>query len=186
MKKQNSSIDKKWANELKSGDEKAFRKIYDHYFLDLFNVCLKRVSGKEDAEDIVYELFMELWNNREKIQIEKSLSAYLFTALKYKIIHFYKNRRLKEDYLQHNSMTGGEVTTENNHSYNEVEDLIRTSIEGLPEKCKIVFKLSRYEDYSIKEIADLLKISPFTAQNHIKKAIKLLKFQLKEYTPLSL
>jgi len=143
-------------------------------------IAYQKTYSLQEAEDLVHDVFLDLWNNRKKINISSSLSAYIFSSLKYKIFRWIDAcavRRKHAPYLQQQSVNA-ENNADHTLSFNELYHLIEQGIENLPPKCQTVFKLSREEQLTVKEISDHLQISPNTAQNHINKALRLLRQQV--------
>ncbi|WP_109831588.1 RNA polymerase sigma factor [Reichenbachiella versicolor] len=168
---------------VKSGNQLAFDQLYNKYWNLLFSIAYQKTGSQCDAEDLVHEVFLDIWKGREKIEIKSSFAAYIATSLKYKIFRQIESKSVKQRYQQHvvSSREETELNTQNYLAFNELYDLIEESVDGLPDKCKSVFKLSREQDYSIKEIAEELEISPNTAKNHIKYALKQLRVDLYDY-----
>lgn len=178
-----------------SGTEKTtFAKIYSAYFPKLVRFSCEYVVSIEDAENIVQDLFMYLWEHREMLNSLSNLNAFLFTLTKNRCIDFYRHRvlvdRKKEslDTLQERELKlkieALEYFDENMFSINDIETLLDKAIDHLPEKCRQVFILSRMEGLKHEEIATQLNISVNTVQNHIVTALRKLKVELKDYLPL--
>ena len=168
---------------IKENNELAFAAIYDKYWEALYSIAFRKTRSLQETEDLLHEVFMDLWKNRHNIEIRKSFAAYIATALKYKIFRLIDAQRVRKKYAGtvnfENQMA--EATTDNQLSFAELYDLIEESIEKLPQKCKSVFKLSRGHSQTVKEIAETLNISPHTAQNHINHALKKLRVDLEDY-----
>ena len=169
--------------ELRRGSEKAFVALYDKYWERLYYVCYKRIGSQEETEDIIHELFLDLWNRRENLAIKTNFAAYLFTSLKYKIFHFIDSKNVKKKYFEpldgENTASGD--SPERDLDFNELYDFIEEQIENLPGKCRLIFRMSRNENLTAGEISERLNISPNTVQNQITKAKKILKSRLKEF-----
>lgn len=178
-----------------SGTEKdKFGKIYSVYFPKLVRFAREYIVSTEDAENLVQDMFLYLWEHRDMLDTLTNLNAYLFTLAKNRCIDFYrrqvrtesKNESLdtwqeKELYFK---MEALKQFDENMFTVNEIETLLDNSINALPEKCRQVFILSRMEGLKHEEIAAQLNISVHTVQNHIVTAIRKLKVELKDYLPL--
>lgn len=138
------------------------------------------VKDRSVCEDIVQEVFISLWQRREKIQIKVSLKSYLYTSTVYKVYdHFNKNKKMIKDEL----FDGFENKIENSNPetklmHQELISYLDTIVDSLPDKCKEVYKLSRENMLSNKEIAEQLNISQRTVEGHISKALKILKESL--------
>ncbi|MBC8112588.1 MAG: RNA polymerase sigma-70 factor [Verrucomicrobia bacterium] len=171
---------------LKAGDENAFTHIYEQYWEKLYAMAYNRLKSKELTEEIVQDIFTELWLKREVITIQKNIEAYLVASLKYKIFNHIRHLKVKQTHIQHvkNSSDNLEDTTWQQVSFEELYAKMENELNQLPEKCRLVFTLSRHEGYSMKEIAQELDISPKTVEVHIGKALKILRIGLKDYLTL--
>lgn len=181
-----------WSNEalvlkLKEGDEKAFREIYDRYAFNLFRAATNKVSSTEIAEEIVQEVFVSLWDKRETSRIEQ-LSAYLYTAVKYSIIDYYKDEQRRTNYLsvERNMLSELDYTTEHAVAAEDLSRTVAVCVQNLPEQTRLVYHMSRTEHLSVAEIAERLRLSPKTVEYHLTKALKQLRTSLKDFLPLLL
>lgn len=168
--------------EIKKGSEKAFVELYNIYWKKLYYVCYKRINSQEETEDIIQELFFDLWKKRETLEIKKSVGVYIFTALKYKIFRLIDSKNVRKKYLIHldDNEPATDETIERDLSFEELYDLIEEKIEKLPDKCKLVFKMSRKENMNAEEISKKLDISKSTVFNQLTKAKKILRLELKK------
>lgn len=174
--------------QISEGDEQAFEQLFNGYFEYLHNVAYNRLQSKDAAEDIVQEIFTDLWKNRASLDIHTSMKSYLFQAVKNKVCKFirHKSVREKEQYIKriHNEYylkspfpNSSEVLEEA-----ELKRLISSHLEDLPEKTQEIFTLSREEHYTHQEIAEKLNCSPKTVEYHIGKVLKHLRIHLNKYT----
>lgn len=162
---------------IRQGDQRAFVILYDLFTPDLITYIAKKVANSEVAEDILHDLFMSVWKNREMIEEIESLPAYLFSSCRYLILaHYRKKLKLKItlncDELDLEDET---IAIEDRLYYRYIIDIVAKEVENLPEKCREVFKLSRDCYMSNKAIAQQLNISESTVEKHINKAIKHLR-----------
>lgn len=160
------------------GDEKAYAQLYDIFYPELTRHVLSKLNNREVAEDILHDLFLSLWRNRENLGSIESIPAYLYSAVRYLILAEFRRSALKETSLT--SLDGidiiqEEVPLEDRLFYRYILDEIQKEVENLPEKCKQVFKLSREKFMSTKEIAQELAISESTVKKHINKALNHLR-----------
>jgi RNA polymerase sigma-70 factor (ECF subfamily) len=170
---------------LMKGDRSAFRFLFQKYYQPLFLFAQKFVD-KEQAKDFVQDCFCELWQNRENIEISVSLSAYLFTIIKNRCYKHLKKEQqktsrgsnfgllLKQKELQHYT------NSEKSILEFEIKDRIEKVTNHLPEKCREVFKESRHNGLSNKEIAEKHDISVKAVEKHISKALKLFRDEFKD------
>jgi RNA polymerase sigma-70 factor (family 1) len=182
------SHNKNWLllSSLKKGNIGSFESLYKSYQPKIFAFSLRYLKVVEDAEGITQEVFIELWKNREKIDVNLSLSSFLFTIAKNKIIdHFRKQKKetLFNNYLQHYVDFTGSINIDNTGN-NVIDKQILTAIKKLPPKRKIVFLLSKKFGLSRKETADFLGISENTVKNQLQEAIKYLRHLLRRETVL--
>lgn len=168
--------------ELRNGSQDAFVKIYEKYWEKLYYVCFQRTLSREETEDIIHELFLDIWNKKESIEIRTTFAAYIYTALKYKIFRLIDSKIVRRKYMEHfgDEEPASSITTEQLLDFNELYDLIEQSVENLPDKCKMIFKMSRDENLSAEEISRELNISSNTVQNQITKAKKIIRKRLKK------
>ena len=163
---------------LREGKKEAFDIIYSSFWEDLYTFAYKATSSTEDAEELVQDLFVDVWFRREQIEIRDSLRGYLFTALKYKLLDkIRKERRFEEftNYIIGNLFQFADENPEKDLIVEESKQLIMDKINTLPEKCREIFILRKLENYSITEIAEKLFISPQTVKNQLTKATQLIR-----------
>lgn len=164
---------------VKKDDCKAFNELYTRYRVVLKEMAEKMLDSQQIAEDIVQELFLNLYNRRYQIDIQVSLRSYLKKAIKFRILNEYRSSGVRSSYRR--EMNAHHVVAENNCFDFEIKDLnysIQTTIDALPDKCKTAFLLSRTEDLSYKDISGFMGISVSTVEKHISKALKVLKSNL--------
>lgn len=172
---------------LKSGSESALRRLFDRYFGWLVGELMRFVPDQETAKDIAQDVFVELWRRRDSLEIHTSLRAYLRRAGANRAISYLKLNRqtiLTADEL---FLDGTEHPDERVLPVEQerMEQALQQAINGLPERCRLVFTLSRFSDLSHREIAEKLDISVKTIENQITKAFKLLRLALIKHTDLS-
>lgn len=165
---------------LKSGDRAAFTEIFNRYQALLYIFAYKKVGDREEAKDLIHELFLTFWEKRALLNICGGLPAYLFTILKNRIFDLYKHKKVSQRYLE--SFQTYLYTEQNATDYlvrhNELSSLIEKEIASLPHKMREVFELSRKTNLSRKEIAGQLNLSEQTVKSHMHHALKILKTRL--------
>lgn len=172
-------------SQLRQGDEVAFERLYNRYWEKLLTLAYHRTGSMETAKELLQEVFANLWRRREQLHIQTTFAAYIFSAMKYTILDFIRSQAVKEKYIEAIKKTAIESDNSTIHlmAYDELSTIIEKEICKLPEKCQQVFRLSRMEHYSNKEIAEKLHISPKTVENQITKALRVLRANLQEFTP---
>lgn len=169
-----------------SDDEDSFRHLYERYWELLYKKAFHRLGNSADAQDIVQEVFITLWRNREHIEVQDTLSHYLFTALRYAIIKLIYRQAKKGILfpLSAEELPQTEISTEELLQYKELEDLISREVTALPERMQEVYRLSREQNLSIAEIASRLNLSEQTVKNTLSLAMKRLRERLVKYTSI--
>ena len=167
---------------LSESSKRAFEEIYDRYWYKLFCISFHQIGSKEEAEELVHDLFESLWKKRSETTINH-LSSYLVIAMKYLIVNHVKSKitwRKYQEYVLLNKMH--EIsTTEENIQFNDLSEAIDKAMKKLPEKTSRVFQLSRFENQSVKSIAKELHISEKAVEYHITRSLKVLKDNLWAY-----
>lgn len=167
----------------KRGEDYAFKVLYDRYWQLLYVSACKVIKDEDEAKDVVQEVFMSLLKKAAEIDVQASLSNYLYTAVRYKVFDAISRRKVRSEYADSltDFVTGQNYTTDRMVLLKEINQEIEKEIQNLPEKMKEVFELSRKSGLSHKEIAELLKISDKTVKKQIGNAIKLLKPKFEGY-----
>lgn len=181
-------IEKGIIEKFTKGNARAFDEIYHQYSKKVYNFALGLLKDKDIAGEIVQVVFVNLWEKRNNVDITLNFENYLFTMAYNAIRKYFRKKSIEtkvKDFLLKNSPEFIE-DTDGVVIYNELLELANKTIEKLPPKRKIVYKLSRQEGMKIKEIAGRLNISPRTAETHLSKALKYLKEELISISLLTL
>ena len=171
---------------ISAGNELAYEGLFKSHYAELTLYAMRFVQDMENAEEIVQNIFFNLWNNREKLDINISLKSYLYRAVKNTCLNVLKHQKVEDKYRDHFSreLQNDEMNADNWMVESELSDKITNAIEKLPPERKKVFVLSRFEELKYKEIAEKLDISIKTVENQMGKALKFLREELKDYLPL--
>lgn len=156
--------------------------------MQLLGIACKKINDAEAAKDIVQEMFLSLISNRDQLPEIDSPKAYLHTSLKHSIYNYYRKElvsRKYEEFAAATSIDADETLLHQLHA-KELENQLVSAIETLPPQCKQVFKLSRQEFLSNRQIAEKLQISENTVEQHMRKALRLLRIALGEYLPIAI
>ncbi|MDD4192640.1 MAG: RNA polymerase sigma-70 factor [Mangrovibacterium sp.] len=165
---------------MKNGEEKAFDLLFERYYSNLCHYAASVIHDHDASEDMVQDLFAELWVNHKQITIRSSLYSYLLRSTRNACLDHLKHLKVKEKF-QSEAKTGLSETVEDNMELAEILHKMDESIEQLPEQCKRIFKLSRFENLKYREIAKLLNISENTVDTQIRRALNKLKNDLSDY-----
>ncbi|MFD2570869.1 RNA polymerase sigma-70 factor [Spirosoma soli] len=168
---------------IQSGDTAAFQAIYRKYWRQLFNFASQAVRDTDDAKDLIQDLFTDLWQNRSAIRPETFSTAYLYAALRHKLLDRIRKQTVRQDYarLIAATTTGLDNTTESAVLTSDFTEHLQEGMNLLPDRCRLIFQLSRFDNQSVEEIADQLQLSPQTVKNQLSKALQLLRANLHEY-----
>lgn len=162
---------------LSKGDESALTIIYTHYWKLLFIQAYNVLKDRMVCEDIVQEIFLQLWRRRKSLDITGTLGGYLSAATRYQVFH--EIRKMPErdslfDNLEERLSFSPGLPVEEKELHAQIDEIV----SRLPEKCRVIYKLSREEYLPHKEIADRLHISTKTVENQLTIALRRLRGSL--------
>jgi RNA polymerase sigma-70 factor (ECF subfamily) len=171
---------------LATGDITAFEMYFRSYYQPLCNYAYTFLRDKEESEEIVQSTFLSVWEKRSALNIRTSAKSYLYAMVRNACLNAIKHEKIKQRHAGEEMALAqpGYESVSQIVASNELEGRITAALEKLPEQCRLVFKLSRFEELKYSEIADQLNISVKTVENHMGKALKIMREQLKEYLPL--
>lgn len=169
---------------LGEGDEQAYKDIFLKYHSPLSEYASQYVLDNE-AEDLVQDLMMFIWESREMLVIGTSLKSYLFTAVKHRCLNMIKKKIYHERVhnVLHDKLTE-QLEDPDYYMINKLSALIEKAVEELPEKYRETFMLSRFGDLSNMQIANIQESSLKTVEYRITQSIKILRVKLKDYLPV--
>jgi len=178
----------------KNGDELAFEKIFKSNHRQIVGFCNQFITDWDKAQSLAQEAFINLWLNREKIETLNGIKAFLYTYAKSSCLNYIRHRKIiskyedlqlqsKEDQLNREVLESFDF---NSLEFTELEELIMRSINELPDQCRRVFMMSRFEGKMNKEIAEDLNISVKSVEANITRALKTLRTDLADYLPVIL
>lgn len=177
--------DEQLLQQIADDDRQAFTMLYHRYWEDLFITAAKALRGKEEAADVVQDVFLSFWNRRNELQIQGSLAAYLHTSVRYKCIHYIEKNITRRDYLVQLAeveVSNSSMNAEINLQLKEMHQTINKTVARMPAKMQEVYKLSRQQHLSHKEIAECMGISVETVKKHIQHALHLIRANLPPHT----
>jgi RNA polymerase sigma-70 factor (family 1) len=165
---------------LKEGDQLAFTEVYDRYKGPLYIHAFNLLRDREEAKDILQQIFAALWTGRKDFVLKSQLSGYLYTAVRNQIFKLIAHKQVASKYITSLAEfgTSGECITDHLVRENQLLAIIEKEIAGLPEKMREIFELSRKEGFSHKEIAAQLNVSEKTVRNQVNNALKILRVKL--------
>jgi RNA polymerase sigma-70 factor, ECF subfamily len=171
---------------IRQGNERVYEGVFRKHYQALCNYACGILKDMDDAEEVVQSIFLKFWEQREGIEISVSLKSYLYRAVHNTCLNRLKHLKIQEtyrqyagDYLENTFDSATDVMDKN-----ELENRIAEAIDKLPEQCKLIFKMSRFEELKYQEIADKLGLSVKTIENQIGKALKIMRTELADYLPI--
>jgi RNA polymerase sigma-70 factor, ECF subfamily len=168
-----------WVREIREGNEDAFRQLFDRYCRPLLRFTGRYVRDAAVAEDIVQDVFLAVWGNRTQLDPSLNIKTYLYTAARNQALkrlrHTEVERRNTE---QAGSRTPSPSTPEDERREREVADAVHLAIECLPEKCRLIFCMSRYDHLTYAEISKIQDISIKTVETQMGRALRFLRDRL--------
>ncbi|HYG40342.1 MAG TPA: RNA polymerase sigma-70 factor [Cytophagales bacterium] len=168
------------------GEESAFETVFKSHFKALHAYAYTILRDHEEAEEVVQAMFLRLWERKEKLEIRTSLKAYLYRSIHNDCMNLIKHEKVKLKYQSHAVYTMKNETdnASNKVQLTELEERLHQALNKLPEGCRTVFQLSRFEELKYQEIADRLKISVKTVENQMGKALRILRMELADFLPI--
>jgi RNA polymerase sigma-70 factor (ECF subfamily) len=176
------------SNTLKSGDLTTFEMLFRTFYQPLCNYAYTFTQDRDEAEEVVQSTFLSIWEKYKTLEIHTAMKPYLYAMVRNSCLNIIKHEKIKQKHVQSEMVLGersSEAVTQTVLAI-ELDERIQLALEKLPEQCRLIFKLSRFEDLKYAEIAEHLNLSVKTVENQMGKALKIMREQLKDYLPLLL
>lgn len=170
---------------LPKNDEDAFAEIYHRYWKPLFYTAYGIIRDKEIGQDIVQEVFVDLWQRKREVTIQ-NLKAYLQQATRFQTLKAIRNQKANDEFYTRLAKATADIVYENPLLFKEQETLLRQVLDGLPEDCRYIFRLSREEQMTYKQIAARLEISEKTVEKKMSICLKHIREYLQKNLGFSL
>ncbi|MDN5284696.1 MAG: polymerase sigma-70 factor [Mucilaginibacter sp.] len=167
------------------GDEPSFERVYKHFFKPLHVYALNLLKDEDEAAGVVQSIFLRLWERENKLEFSGSVRAYLYGAVSHECLNYLRNENMKINHqepivdqmkYQNKIVAGMELI--------ELKGKLQYAINDLPEGCRAIFQLSRFEQLKYEEIADYLHISIKTVEGQMGRALRMLMLKLVDYLPM--
>jgi len=170
--------------EIKAGNMKAFDQLYERYCKNLLGFSFSITKSREEAENIVQDVFLNLWQNREKIEKGTSVKYYIFTIAHNSTISAIRKKRKDERFLEQlrNIQDFSSSPEELEAEYNDLDNELKKIIAELPDRQREIFLLHKVDGLKYQEIAEKLDISVNTIETHMSRALKAIRSKLGNYT----
>ncbi|WP_205529390.1 RNA polymerase sigma-70 factor [Taibaiella koreensis] len=168
--------------------ETEFEQVFKSHFKALHAYACTILQEEAMAEEIVQQVFFKLWEKRDQVNIQQSLNAYLYRSVYNECLNYLKHKKVRKAHQSHTLYTAGTASDQVSRKViaRELEEKIADALNQLPEQCRTIFQMSRFEELKYREIADKLNLSVKTVENQMGKALKIMRMQLVEYLPVLL
>jgi RNA polymerase sigma-70 factor (ECF subfamily) len=168
------SIDSDIIGRIRQGDKQEFEKLFRSSYVSLVRYAKTLLRDHDAAEEIVQELFFRLWQDRQNLRIESSLNGYLYRSVHNRSLHYIEHQKVVSRHAGEIA-AGAELTSEPVTEaiyYSELQARVARVLERLPERCRVIFRMSRFEGLKYNEIADKLAVSLKTVEADMGKALR--------------
>lgn len=173
-------------DDLSTDNEAVFEQLFKKYFRELHAYAFSLLKDWDVAEEIVQGMFLKLWERNEVVQVRTSIKSYLYKSVYHDSLNYLRGQKVQLKYQtttaysmkNHIDDAAGKLTM------GELEQHLQRALSKLPEKCRAIFHLSRFEELKYQEIASQLEISIKTVETHMGKALRILRKEMKEFLPI--
>ena len=170
-----------WTQKLRDNPAEAIDQLFREHYRFLCLAVYRIIPDRDTAEDLVQDVFVELWRKHRQLTVQQSMRAYLKRSAVNKALNYIRDRKIHLVDTPLNPIPALQPPVVQQLAAEELQQYIDAAIDRLPERCRLVFVLSRFEEMSYKEISDKLGISVKTVENQVSKALRLLRDQLGPY-----
>lgn len=168
-----------------SYDDAAFEQLFKAHFKALFAYASLMLHQDSHAEEIVQGMFLKLWEKRGNLDVQTSVKAYLYKCVHNDCLNYINHKKIQLKYQDHAAFTmnGRAGKTSDKIELDELQMRLNEALNELPEQCRTIFQMSRFEELKYREIADQLGLSVKTIENQMGKALKILRIKLVDFLP---
>jgi RNA polymerase sigma-70 factor (ECF subfamily) len=180
--------EKLWIADIQKGDEGAFERLFKTYYFDLSRFVWRYVESKAIAEELVQEVFADIWENRAQWNPTRSLKLYLYQSVKHRALDYLKHEKVREKYDPKwmKKKENPTIDFQDPRREQQVRAAINREIEALPTRSKMTYKLHRYDGLTYKEIAEVMDVSVKTVESQMTRTLKRLRKRLSYLLPFLL
>ncbi|KIO76639.1 RNA polymerase subunit sigma-24 [Pedobacter lusitanus] len=171
---------------IKKGNKSAFEEMFRTFYKTLRAYAYTFIKDNEGAEEIIQNVFCRIWEKRDQLKTDGSLKSYLYRAVHNESLSYLRHQKVKDSFQDYytNHMEETSADAANKVLVSELDRHIQLAIAELPQQCRTIFQMSRFEQLKYQQIADILKISIKTVENQMGKALKVLRIKLVEFLPV--
>lgn len=174
---------KLWVEGIKKGDKNAFENLFLEFYEPLCQFAWRFTHSQHVSEELVQEVFLNVWQSKETLDPQSEIKSYLYQSVKNKALNHIKHQELASEYNQ-KIVWLDPSPTKQEHQYEEESEFVRAArkaIEELPDRARQVYKLSRKDGLTYREISTVLDISPKTVESQMSRALKILRNSLSDF-----
>ena len=188
MKNYSEYTDHELAVFLTEGDQFAFTEIFNRYKVILYKHAFRLLNNQEEANDVIQDVFIKLWQKKDALVFKVSLSSYLYTSVRNRIFDLISHQEVATKYVDsiRSFMKTGDYIVDEQIRMKELTAIIEKEIAALPKKMREVFELSRQDELSYKQIGQQLNISDKTVKQQVHNAVKILRLKLNSISAIFL
>ena len=165
---------------LNRGSTEAFDALFHAYSSKLYHFAHGYLKSREDAEELVQDVFCKIWERRKEIKKEFLFSSYLFAIAFNQIKKYFRSKARLNSYIESSATTTSDLKVHEDVNYFSLLKVVTQLISQMPERRRMVFQKSRFEGKNAREIAEEMQISQSTVENHLNKALRFLRQHLKD------
>lgn len=180
MSHYNAYTDEELLSFIKDDDADAFRVLYDRYWKQLLLKANYLLRSNQDAEDAVHDVFTDIWKRKEELKLENTFRTYISAAINYTCLRKVAERKCVVFNAENSPAESPDLSTQQYLSLRELQSRFNLALSELPEKCRLIFRMSREEGKTDKQIAHELDLSLPTIRTQMHRAISKLKFSLSQ------
>jgi RNA polymerase sigma-70 factor (ECF subfamily) len=170
--------------EINIREESAFENLFRLHYASLVSFAVKYVIDSDIAEELVQDVFMNIWTKSENIQIQTTVKSYLFGAVRNASLNHLKHQKVRQAYADKQMLNISQPEHTDFLELDELKSMIDDALNKIPKKCREIFELNRFDGKRYKEIAADLNLSLKTVENQMGKALKILRDELGDYLPI--
>lgn len=171
--------EREWVEKIRCGDAEAFEHLFKKYCQPLINFARRFVQDTQSAENIVQDVFLKIWSIRKELNPTLNIKSYLYTAVRNGALKQLRHQTVEQRTADRLTLPDFDlITPEDNLTEKELTAAVHQAVAELPEKCRIIFAMNRYDHLSYKEIAEIQNISIKTVETQMSRALKFLRQRL--------
>lgn len=169
-------------------DDKAFEQMFKAHYKELHSYANVMLRDEDTAEEIVQSMFLKFWEKRELLNVQTSIKAYLYKCVYNDSLNYLKHQKVKTKYQDFAAYTMNDhhEAASSRLELTELQYKLQEALNELPEHCRTIFQMSRFEELKYREIAEQLDLSIKTVENQMGKALKILRLKLADFITLIL